>query len=206
MIGGCGSVHRLLLAGIQGRRHWMNLKPTPVAGLQLQAGDSGVAFGEGLAVHAGAGRTTGDRQSERLRTLLVAAQIAMTFVLLIGVAPTDPIAFTIVTLLLMAVGLMAAWLCPPAARQGSTRAEPSERPGPENAGEASTGPAGTRSLARSRGYRLPSPRGLPTWTTSSPRRKPCASRWRDSESGHAARADHGIDTAQRPAASRIGFS
>jgi ABC-type antimicrobial peptide transport system permease subunit len=29
---------------------------------------------------------------------------------LFGVTPTDPIAFTIVTLLLMAVGLMAAWL------------------------------------------------------------------------------------------------
>jgi putative ABC transport system permease protein len=29
---------------------------------------------------------------------------------LFGVTPTDPIVFTIVTLLLMAVGLMAAWL------------------------------------------------------------------------------------------------
>ena len=29
---------------------------------------------------------------------------------LFGVTPTDPIAFTIVTLLLLAVGLMAAWL------------------------------------------------------------------------------------------------
>jgi predicted permease len=45
---------------------------------------SGAAFGEGLALHAGAARTTGDRQGERLRTLLVAAQIAMTLVLLIG--------------------------------------------------------------------------------------------------------------------------
>ena len=44
----------------------------------------GVAFGEGLALHAGETRTTGDRQGERLRTLLVAAQIAMTLVLLIG--------------------------------------------------------------------------------------------------------------------------
>jgi hypothetical protein len=44
----------------------------------------GTAFGEGLALHAGEGRTTGDRQGERLRTLLVAAQIAMTLVLLIG--------------------------------------------------------------------------------------------------------------------------
>src|SRR6478735_6962607 len=45
---------------------------------------SGAGFGEGLALHAGDGRTTGDRQGERLRTLLVAAQIAMTLVLLIG--------------------------------------------------------------------------------------------------------------------------
>ena len=45
---------------------------------------SGAAFGEGVALHAGEGRTTGDRQGERLRTLLVAAQIAMTLVLLIG--------------------------------------------------------------------------------------------------------------------------
>src|SRR4029077_10590086 len=45
---------------------------------------SGAACGEGLALHAGGARTTGDRQGERLRTLLVAAQIAMTLVLLIG--------------------------------------------------------------------------------------------------------------------------
>ena len=45
---------------------------------------SGAAFGEGLALHAGEARTTGDRQGERLRALLVAAQIAMTLVLLIG--------------------------------------------------------------------------------------------------------------------------
>jgi predicted permease len=45
---------------------------------------SGAAFGEGLALHAGAGRTAGDRQGERLRMLLVAAQIAATLVLLIG--------------------------------------------------------------------------------------------------------------------------
>jgi putative ABC transport system permease protein len=44
----------------------------------------GAPFGEGLALHAGDGRTTGDRQGERLRTLLVAAQIATTLVLLIG--------------------------------------------------------------------------------------------------------------------------
>src|SRR2546422_8322280 len=44
----------------------------------------GATFGEGLALHAGDARTTGDRQGERLRTLLVAAEIAMTLVLLIG--------------------------------------------------------------------------------------------------------------------------
>ena len=45
---------------------------------------SGAAFGERLALHAGEARATGDHQGERLRTLLVAAQIAMTLVLLIG--------------------------------------------------------------------------------------------------------------------------
>jgi len=45
---------------------------------------SGAAFGEGLALHASEARATSDRQGERLRTLLVAAQIAMTLVLLIG--------------------------------------------------------------------------------------------------------------------------
>lgn len=44
----------------------------------------GAVFGEGLALHAGTARATGDRHGERLRTLLVAAQIAMTLVLLIG--------------------------------------------------------------------------------------------------------------------------
>ena len=45
---------------------------------------SGTAFGAGLALHAGAARATGDGQGERLRALLVVAQIAMTLVLLIG--------------------------------------------------------------------------------------------------------------------------
>jgi predicted permease len=44
----------------------------------------GVAFGEGEALHAGETRSTGDRHGERLRTLLVVAQIAMTLVLLVA--------------------------------------------------------------------------------------------------------------------------
>lgn len=45
---------------------------------------SGAASGDRLALHAGGARTTSDSHGERLRTLLVAAQIAMTLVLLIG--------------------------------------------------------------------------------------------------------------------------
>jgi predicted permease len=44
----------------------------------------GAAFGEAQALHGGETRATGDRQGERLRTLLVAGQIALTLVLLIG--------------------------------------------------------------------------------------------------------------------------
>jgi predicted permease len=62
----------------------LSLVSTLLIGLLPALRVSGAAFGEGLALHAGAGRTTGDRQGERLRTLLVAAQIAMTLVLLIG--------------------------------------------------------------------------------------------------------------------------
>lgn len=45
---------------------------------------SGAAFGEGLGMLTGETRATGDRQGERLRTMLVAAQFAMTLMLLIG--------------------------------------------------------------------------------------------------------------------------
>jgi predicted permease len=62
----------------------LSLVSTLLVGLLPALRVSGAAFGEGLALHAGEARTTGDRQGERLRTLLVAAQIAMTLVLLIG--------------------------------------------------------------------------------------------------------------------------
>lgn len=42
------------------------------------------AFGESLALRGGETRTTSDHQGERLRTLLVAAQIAVTLILLVG--------------------------------------------------------------------------------------------------------------------------
>ncbi|HTU99802.1 MAG TPA: ABC transporter permease, partial [Luteitalea sp.] len=57
---------------------------TLMIGLVPAARASAAAFAESLALHAGGSRTTGDRQGERLRTLLVAGQIAMTLVLLIG--------------------------------------------------------------------------------------------------------------------------
>jgi putative ABC transport system permease protein len=62
----------------------LSLVSTLLIGLLPALRVSGAAFGEGLALHAGETRSTGDRQGERLRTLLVAAQIAMTLVLLIG--------------------------------------------------------------------------------------------------------------------------
>ena len=62
----------------------LSLVSTLLIGLVPALRMSGATFGEGLALHAGAARTTGDRQGERLRTLLVAGQIAMTLVLLIG--------------------------------------------------------------------------------------------------------------------------
>jgi predicted permease len=62
----------------------LSLLASVVVGLVPALRISGSAFGDGRALHAGETRTTGDRQGERLRTLLVAAQIAMTLVLLIG--------------------------------------------------------------------------------------------------------------------------
>jgi len=62
----------------------LSLVSTLLIGLVPALRISGAAFGEGLALHAGETRTTGDRQGERLRTLMVAGQIAMTLVLLIG--------------------------------------------------------------------------------------------------------------------------
>lgn len=62
----------------------LSLVSTLLIGLvpALRVGGTGV--GEGLALSAAATRTTGDHQGERLRTLLVAAQIALTLVLLIS--------------------------------------------------------------------------------------------------------------------------
>jgi putative ABC transport system permease protein len=62
----------------------LSLLATLVVGLVPALRAGGSTFGEGRALHAGETRTTADRQSERLRTLLVAAQIALTLVLLIG--------------------------------------------------------------------------------------------------------------------------
>jgi predicted permease len=62
----------------------LSLVATLLVGLVPALRISGASFGEGQALHAGGGRSTGDRQGERLRTLLVAGQIAMTLVLLIG--------------------------------------------------------------------------------------------------------------------------
>jgi putative ABC transport system permease protein len=62
----------------------LSLVSTLLIGLMPALRVGGAAFGEAQALHAGEGRSTGDRHGERLRTLLVAAQIAMTLVLLIG--------------------------------------------------------------------------------------------------------------------------
>jgi predicted permease len=62
----------------------VSLVSTLVVGLvpALRVGGAGV--GAGLALRAGETRTAGDPQGERLRALLVGAQVAMTLVLLIG--------------------------------------------------------------------------------------------------------------------------
>ena len=62
----------------------LSLLASVVVGLVPALRIRGSALSKGRALHAGETRTTGDRQGERLRTLLVAAQIAMTLVLLIG--------------------------------------------------------------------------------------------------------------------------
>jgi predicted permease len=62
----------------------LSLVSTLLIGLLPALRVGGAAFGERGALHGGETRTTADRQGERLRTLLVAAQIAMTLVLLIG--------------------------------------------------------------------------------------------------------------------------
>ena len=67
----------------------LSLVSTLLVGLVPALRVGGAAFGEGLALHAGETRTTSDRQGERLRTLLVAGQIAMTLVLLIAAGPAD---------------------------------------------------------------------------------------------------------------------
>ncbi|MCC7007676.1 MAG: ABC transporter permease [Acidobacteria bacterium] len=62
----------------------LSLVSTLVIGLLPALRVSSAAFGEARALHAGETRTTSDHQGDRLRTLLVAGQIAMTLVLLIG--------------------------------------------------------------------------------------------------------------------------
>jgi putative ABC transport system permease protein len=62
----------------------LSLLASVLVGLVPALRISGSAFGEGRALHAGETRATGDRQGERLRTLLVSAQVALTLVLLIG--------------------------------------------------------------------------------------------------------------------------
>jgi predicted permease len=62
----------------------LSLLASVLVGLMPALRISDAAFAEGRALHAGETRATGDRQGERMRTLLVAAQIAMTLVLLIG--------------------------------------------------------------------------------------------------------------------------
>src|SRR5438128_5248930 len=62
----------------------LSLLPTLLIGFVPALRVGGAPFGEGLALPAGEARTTGDRRGERRRPLLVAGQIAMTPVLLLG--------------------------------------------------------------------------------------------------------------------------
>jgi predicted permease len=62
----------------------LSLVSTLLVGLVPGMRVGAAAFSEGLAMHAGGARTTSDGQGERLRTLLVAAQVAITLMLLIG--------------------------------------------------------------------------------------------------------------------------
>jgi predicted permease len=62
----------------------LSVVATLLVGLVPALRIGGVALGDGQGLHAGGGRSTGDRQGERLRTVLVGGQIAMTLVLLIG--------------------------------------------------------------------------------------------------------------------------
>jgi putative ABC transport system permease protein len=62
----------------------LSLLSTLLIGLVPALRISAFAFGEGRALHGGETRATGDRQGERMRTLLVTTQIALTLVLLIG--------------------------------------------------------------------------------------------------------------------------
>jgi predicted permease len=71
-------------AGVMAFCLGLSLVSAVLVGLVPALRVSGAAFGDGLALHAGNARATGDRRGERLRTLLVAAQIALTLVLLIG--------------------------------------------------------------------------------------------------------------------------
>lgn len=62
----------------------LSIVSTLLIGLLPATRLSGAAFGADLAPQGGTARTTADRQGERLRTLLVAGQIAVTLVLLVG--------------------------------------------------------------------------------------------------------------------------
>ncbi len=62
----------------------LSLVSTLLVGLVPALRLSGATFGAHLALHTGGARSTGDSHGERLRTVLVVAQFALTLVLLIG--------------------------------------------------------------------------------------------------------------------------